>query len=57
MLKPLDLTRLLNATNVKPNEIGYIEMRGTGAQAGNMMETMSLLDVFLPAQSKRKSSL
>lgn len=38
--------KLLNEANVDPKEVSYIEMHGTGTQAGDAVEMQSVLDVF-----------
>jgi naphtho-gamma-pyrone polyketide synthase len=38
--------------NVNPNEVSYIEMHGTGTQAGDATEMRSVLSVFLPDQKR-----
>ncbi|CAG8050114.1 unnamed protein product [Penicillium salamii] len=40
--------KLLNESNTDPKEISYIEMHGTGTQAGDAVEMQSVLDVFAP---------
>ncbi|OJJ32995.1 hypothetical protein ASPWEDRAFT_115577 [Aspergillus wentii DTO 134E9] len=40
--------KLLNDSNVDPKEISYIEMHGTGTQAGDAVEMKSVLDIFAP---------
>lgn len=40
--------KLLNEADVNPHEISYIEMHGTGTQAGDAVEMKSVLDVFAP---------
>ncbi|KAL4815331.1 conidial yellow pigment biosynthesis polyketide synthase [Aspergillus spinulosporus] len=40
--------KLLNEANVDPKSISYIEMHGTGTQAGDAVEMQSVLDVFAP---------
>jgi naphtho-gamma-pyrone polyketide synthase len=40
--------KLLNDTNTNPHEVGYVEMHGTGTQAGDAVEMQSVLDVFAP---------
>ena len=40
--------KLLNECNVDPKEISYIEMHGTGTQAGDAVEMQSVLDTFAP---------
>jgi naphtho-gamma-pyrone polyketide synthase len=45
--------RVLRYHNVNPDEVGYIEMHGTGTQAGDATEMRSVLSVFLPQQKRR----
>lgn len=40
--------KLLNEANVDPKDISYIEMHGTGTQAGDAVEMQSVLDTFAP---------
>ncbi|KAL5047374.1 conidial yellow pigment biosynthesis polyketide synthase [Aspergillus fruticulosus] len=40
--------KLLNEANVDPKNVSYIEMHGTGTQAGDAVEMQSVLDVFAP---------
>ncbi|PHH79911.1 hypothetical protein CDD80_3498 [Ophiocordyceps camponoti-rufipedis] len=40
--------RVLRYQNVDPNDIGYVEMHGTGTQAGDATEMRSVMSVFLP---------
>ncbi|CAG8047796.1 hypothetical protein PENNAL_c0037G01203 [Penicillium nalgiovense] len=40
--------KLLNESNSDPKEISYIEMHGTGTQAGDAVEMQSVLDIFAP---------
>ncbi|KAK8079429.1 hypothetical protein PG997_007247 [Apiospora hydei] len=40
--------KLLNETGVDPYSVSYIEMHGTGTQAGDAAEMTSVLDVFAP---------
>lgn len=40
--------KLLNEASVDSKEISYIEMHGTGTQAGDAVEMQSVLDVFAP---------
>ena len=38
--------KMLNAANVTPLDVSYIEMHGTGTQAGDAVEMSSVLEVF-----------
>jgi len=49
--------KVLNSANIDPNEISYIEMHGTGTQAGDAVEMSSCLEVFAPDTKYRKSPL
>lgn len=40
--------KLLNEADVDPKDVSYIEMHGTGTQAGDAVEMQSVLDVFAP---------
>ncbi|KAJ5108641.1 hypothetical protein N7456_005316 [Penicillium angulare] len=40
--------KLLNEADVSPKDVSYIEMHGTGTQAGDAVEMQSVLDVFAP---------
>lgn len=40
--------KLLNEADYDPKEISYIEMHGTGTQAGDAVEMQSVLDIFAP---------
>lgn len=40
--------KLLNEANVDPKSVSYVEMHGTGTQAGDAVEMQSVLDVFAP---------
>lgn len=40
--------KLLNEANVDPKEVNYVEMHGTGTQAGDAVEMQSVLDTFAP---------
>ncbi|KAB5547400.1 putative polyketide synthase [Coniochaeta sp. 2T2.1] len=48
--------RLLNESHISPHEISYIEMHGTGTQAGDAVEMRSVLNTFAWDHS-RKSPL
>jgi naphtho-gamma-pyrone polyketide synthase len=38
--------KLLNEANIHPHDVSYIEMHGTGTQAGDAVEMQSVLDTF-----------
>jgi len=40
--------KLLNEADIDPKEVSYIEMHGTGTQAGDAVEMESVLEVFAP---------
>jgi naphtho-gamma-pyrone polyketide synthase len=40
--------KLLNEADIDPKEVSYIEMHGTGTQAGDAVEMQSVLEVFAP---------
>ncbi|KAL5338099.1 hypothetical protein BJX70DRAFT_217015 [Aspergillus crustosus] len=40
--------KLLSDANIDPKSISYVEMHGTGTQAGDAVEMQSVLDVFAP---------
>jgi iron transport multicopper oxidase len=44
---------VLQQSGVDPLDVGYIEMHGTGTQAGDGTEMRSVVDVFAPARSTR----
>ncbi|RCI07396.1 hypothetical protein L249_1362 [Ophiocordyceps polyrhachis-furcata BCC 54312] len=46
--------RVLRYQNINPNDIGYVEMHGTGTQAGDATEMRSVMSVFLP--DKRRTA-
>lgn len=41
---------ILDVANVDPLDVSYIEMHGTGTQAGDAVEMKSILDVFAPGK-------
>jgi naphtho-gamma-pyrone polyketide synthase len=45
--------RLLNESHISPHDISYIEMHGTGTQAGDAVEMRSVLNTFAWDQSRR----
>ncbi|KAI0121114.1 putative polyketide synthase [Xylariales sp. AK1849] len=52
-----DLTRqILNQAAVDPLDVSYVEMHGTGTQAGDAQEIQSVVDVFAPLTSTRRRS-
>ncbi|RYC54173.1 hypothetical protein CHU98_g12041, partial [Xylaria longipes] len=47
---------ILNRAGVDPLDVGYVEMHGTGTQAGDAEEIQSVTDVYAPvANGKRRS--
>ncbi|KJZ72324.1 hypothetical protein HIM_08250 [Hirsutella minnesotensis 3608] len=44
--------RVIRYEGVDPNEISYVEMHGTGTQAGDATEMRSVLSTFLPDQKR-----
>ncbi|GAB1193046.1 hypothetical protein APSETT444_002248 [Aspergillus pseudonomiae] len=40
--------KLLNDANIDPKDVSYVEMHGTGTQAGDAVEMQSVLDTFAP---------
>lgn len=44
---------MLNKAGVDPLDIGYVEMHGTGTQAGDATEMTSVLNVFAPKSRQR----
>jgi iterative type I PKS product template protein len=46
-------SKILNETNVDPYSVSYIEMHGTGTQAGDAAEMSSVLDTFAPSRNSR----
>ncbi|KAK4122076.1 ketoacyl-synt-domain-containing protein [Parathielavia appendiculata] len=47
-------TKILNQAAVDPYTVSYVEMHGTGTQAGDAGEMSSVLDVFAPPPSQSK---
>ncbi|PSN72911.1 conidial pigment polyketide synthase PksP/Alb1 [Corynespora cassiicola Philippines] len=45
--------KMLNSANVNPLDVSYIEMHGTGTQAGDAVEMGSVLQVFAPKEGGR----
>ncbi|KAK4235192.1 beta-ketoacyl synthase [Achaetomium macrosporum] len=48
-----NMTAVLNAACIHPNELSYIEMHGTGTQVGDAVEMESVLSVFAPDEKAR----
>lgn len=47
-------SKVLNEAGVDPYSVSYIEMHGTGTQAGDAAEMSSVLDTFAPSPLSRK---
>lgn len=45
---------VLTRAGVNPLDVGYVEMHGTGTQAGDAVESESILDVFAPLSPRRR---
>jgi monodictyphenone polyketide synthase len=51
-----DLSRLvLNRAGVDPLDVSFVEMHGTGTQAGDMEEIQSVMNVFAPLTKQHRS--
>ncbi|KAF6227264.1 hypothetical protein HO133_008707 [Letharia lupina] len=50
-------TNILDVANVDPLDVSYIEMHGTGTQAGDVVEMKSVLDVFATGKRGPEHSL
>ena len=48
--------QLLNKSNVDANDVCYVEMHGTGTQAGDKTEMLSVTNVFADPRRKRQSN-
>ncbi|EUC41199.1 hypothetical protein COCMIDRAFT_9064 [Bipolaris oryzae ATCC 44560] len=49
-----DLTsQIMRQAGVDPLDVSYVEMHGTGTQAGDMQEIQSVADVFAPSARRR----
>ncbi|KAL4756861.1 type I polyketide synthase [Aspergillus foveolatus] len=46
--------QVLRKAGVNPLDVSYIEMHGTGTQAGDAIESESVLDVFAPLTPRRR---
>lgn len=52
-----ELTRsIINRAGIDPLDVSYVEMHGTGTQAGDMEEIKSVTDVFAPVTRRRPSN-
>lgn len=47
---------LMTDTGLSPQDIGYVEMHGTGTQAGDVAEIRSVVDAFAPVPSTSSKS-
>lgn len=48
--------KILRDANTDPSDVGYVEMHGTGTQAGDAVEMESVSSVFAPADPPRSSA-
>jgi len=48
-------TKILNDANVDAHDVSYVEMHGTGTQAGDPTEMGSVLETFAPLRNPRRS--
>ena len=47
--------QVMSSAGVDPLEVSYVEMHGTGTQAGDLVEITSVTDVFAPLTKRRSS--
>ena len=47
--------QVLSSAGVDPLDVSYVEMHGTGTQAGDLVEIKSVTDVFAPLTKRRSS--
>lgn len=47
--------QVMNRAGVDPLDVSYVEMHGTGTQAGDLVEITSITDVFAPTTRRRTS--
>lgn len=47
--------RVLQKAGVNPLDVSFVEMHGTGTQAGDAIESESVLDVFAPVKPRRRA--
>ncbi|THC93448.1 hypothetical protein EYZ11_007067 [Aspergillus tanneri] len=48
--------QVLRSAGVDPLDVSYVEMHGTGTQAGDAVEIKSITDVFAPNSTKRRTA-
>ncbi|KAJ9142487.1 Ketoacyl-synt-domain-containing protein [Pleurostoma richardsiae] len=48
-------SQLLNQAGVDPHDVSYVEMHGTGTQAGDAQEIQSVTEVYAPLTRRRSS--
>lgn len=48
-------SKILNDACVDPRDVSYVEMHGTGTQAGDLGEMTSVLDTFAPTKTFREN--
>ncbi|KAI1098430.1 putative polyketide synthase [Jackrogersella minutella] len=48
-------TQVLHKAGVNPLDVSYVELHGTGTQAGDAVESESVSDVFAPLSPRRRS--
>ena len=46
--------KILNGVGIDPYDVSYVEMHGTGTQAGDAGEMQSVLETFAPASARHK---
>lgn len=49
--------QVMQAAGISPLSVSYIELHGTGTQAGDSVESESVVDVFANAKSRRQAPL
>ncbi|KAK2596142.1 hypothetical protein QQS21_006419 [Conoideocrella luteorostrata] len=47
--------RVLQKAGINPLDVSFVEMHGTGTQAGDAIESESVLDVFAPVKPRRRA--
>ncbi|KAH8694080.1 putative polyketide synthase [Talaromyces proteolyticus] len=47
-------TQVLEEAGLRPSDVNYVEMHGTGTQAGDSCEINSVADIFAPADPKHR---